>query len=503
MKNAIKIILTYTMIVMLSNFISSAKITSAQVLVSNEPSFTITFSGLEETVLSPRQWGLEGTPDGGVSFLRTNNTINMWFTANSETAYLIGSTFEQLAPYKLINDTAETVLKPSGTGFDKNYAGPGTVIRAANGTDLLMFYHAEDHTCGGDKARISIGLARSSDGGITWTRQGQIITGRDVSLLCPKFNGAGYPSVVLSPDNQYLYLYFVDWDSDYQHGPDEVHIARALRSSDGMPGTWLKYKNGNFSQPGLAGDSDPVIHRTNIDAGYAGNPSVSFNINLNRYLAIITSRDGFYYTSSINGIEWDTPKIFWAFSNPVNAGDPWYSYASLLSVDQNSQSTTNQTGYLYYAHGLWQQYHTMTRRAVKIGFNVFLPVVINNQQTILRSCQTFTTGEVRTVGSESFVVGDIEIDGIKQYDLKEKEGTIAFFNRNSSVLAPWGAACYQGGQQFLNQIMQNEFAHGCGNGCSKVRFVTVSLNSQQNAQCYYPDGTVKELQNNTNETWCP
>ena len=98
------------------------------------------------------------------------------------------------------------VFAPSGPGtaaFDADYAGPGNIFPAANATDLLMVYHAENHLFSGvDYAGTpfyaGIGLARSSDGGVTWQRQGQIISAHDPQQVTQSSPGAGAstPTVV-------------------------------------------------------------------------------------------------------------------------------------------------------------------------------------------------------------------------------------------------------------------------------------------------------------------
>ncbi len=257
--------------------------------MSDDPSstdpFALGFTGPEETVISNGQWGLNWLPDENISFIKSGGNVHVWFAARKESYYLRGPTIESLQPHQVdVNGNAVPVLLPSGSDFDRDYAGSASVIRAANGSDLLMFYHAEDQTCGGDNAKVGIGLARSSDGGATWTKQGQIISSPQVPTDCnySGFRGAGNPSVFVSQDSQYIYMYYMEWLSTR---PDSISLARAARTSDGIPGSWFKYHNGNFNEPGLGGASDAVIQRANEIAGYAVISSVTYNLLLRRYLA--------------------------------------------------------------------------------------------------------------------------------------------------------------------------------------------------------------------------
>jgi hypothetical protein len=331
-------------------------------------SLTISFTGPEETVISNGAWGLYCMPDEQMSFLNTNGLLSVWFTGNGSAQLFRGSNFNTLNPYLTNQGSTVPVLAPSATGFDADYAGPGSVIQAANGSDLLMVYHAETQyaTCGKAAAKASIGIARSSDGGQTWTRLGQIITGQEAVPQCTtQFNGSGAPSIALSPDGNYFYVYFMDWGTNY---PTAIHLARALRTSDGLPGSWFKYYLDDFTQPGIGGHSDPVISRPSASALWAGFHNISFNSYLNRYLAVVTCQDGWYCTSSPDGISWQLPQPFFQFPvayNQLTNGDPRYLYPTLLSHEQQSQLTTSQAGYLYYGHGVYGiECHHMARRPV-------------------------------------------------------------------------------------------------------------------------------------------
>ncbi len=124
-----------------------------------------------------------------------------------------------------------------------------------------MIYHAENHEFAGQHYTTvpfyaSIGLARSSDNGVTWTSTGQIISGmtpKPSTLPSRQALGAGNPSVIVA--GGFIYVYFVDWNLT---APDSIYVARATVSSDGAPGAWQKYYNGSFSQAGLGGLSTPV-----------------------------------------------------------------------------------------------------------------------------------------------------------------------------------------------------------------------------------------------------
>ena len=257
------------------------------------------------------------------------------------------------------------------SGFDKDYAAPGSVLEIPGSTDLLMIYHGEDQTCGANKTTVGIGMARSSDDGLTWHKIGQIISGQNLSKKCQRFIGAGVPNAIFMPDG-YLYVYYVDWSGQ---GIDEIHVARVSSANLDSPSAWKKFNAATgWTGQGLNGSSTAVIHRAELgdQTVYASLPHVSYNTKLHRYLALWTSRSGFYTASSTDGLNWAETKQIWAF--PEGSADEcghgntiWYSYASLLSPSEASQQVSSDNGYLYYARGECNQPHQMVRRSFHIS----------------------------------------------------------------------------------------------------------------------------------------
>jgi hypothetical protein len=230
------------------------------------------------------------------------------------------------------------------------------VLPSVNGRDLIGIYHAEQHPCANGAFLRAFGVARSSDNGVTWTRQGQIAR----SGLAPPASGdcsfgvygPGDPMATRSPDGKYLFVYFNDRVPNH---PDEIYLARAPIESDGAPGAWMRYAAGSFTSPLLGGQGDVAIPRGNPGTTtiYAGAGSVSWNAFLGAFLSVNMSMDGFYYTTSVDGITWTVPRLLinehsWNDTN-ISADTPVAEYPSFLSLDQNSDQTTSRTGYLYYA----------------------------------------------------------------------------------------------------------------------------------------------------------
>jgi hypothetical protein len=354
--------------------------------VNNFP-FTATLGSPEQTVLPWGQQGMTFFPDGPISYQIRNKTIHAWFSGGGQTFHVTGPDFDHLTAAPVIAGNAVPVLGPSGQGFDAGYAGSYGVVPALSGSDLLMIYHGEQYPggpgTGGTCTVEGIGLARSSDGGITWTRQGQIISSQGAIVPCSSggqaFQGAGNPTVALSTDKQ-LYLYFNDIlnTADPNNPPgagDGVRLARTSLASDALPGSWLKYFKGSFSQPALGGSSTTLIFRGNPAAIYFGSQSVSYNVYLGRYMMVGMGADGVYYTSSVNGTTWDTPKQLWAVPaitavSNLKVGDRWVDFISYLTHEQPAHTLTGQSGFLYFAQGTKMANNPFFRNLGRIPVNL-------------------------------------------------------------------------------------------------------------------------------------
>jgi len=339
-----------------------------------EPELVLT--GEQEVVIGNGQWGLYHTPDEHISYYQTDSVYHIWLTSTGGAHHFTSTDFDELIPANTEGAKSIPAFTESGEGFDRDYAGPGSVIRASDGQDLLMFYHGEyQWDEGGYYA--TIGLARSPDAGETWERLGPVITGRLPRPDPPPWPGAfgaGGPCALVDHSDGFIYIYYLDWGAPLFPESD-IHLARSPISSDGAPGSWQKYFQGKFDEPGIDGNSEPVIRGPSSTGFWAGFPSVSFNVFLDAYLAVFVSADGFYYSTSWDRINWTVGKKLLTRNETPDRGEPWHLYPSLLSPSQLTDSTTDETGYLYYGYGIYNVTpHYMVRRAVKVGW---APVAAN------------------------------------------------------------------------------------------------------------------------------
>ena len=246
---------------------------------------------------------------------------------------------------------------------------------AANGSDLLMIYHAENHLfngvlSSGSPFYAAIGLARSSDQGVTWTRQGQIIGAHDPQVQSQASGGAGASTPSAITSNGFIYVVYREIDP--QSGVSGFAIARAPTSSDGAPGSWQKYSNGGFNTPGLGGAFTPL--NITLDPSAPADmrqPQISFNTYLNQFLMTCVGNGGIYALTSPDLINWSPGTVILQAPVPdstVNTETmPFNWYPTIISTDESSDQTSDQTGYLYYAKGSGDSNnHFMYRRTFSI-----------------------------------------------------------------------------------------------------------------------------------------
>ena len=275
--------------------------------------------GERKVLLHDGQHGLKYFPDGAMAVLRTQPAYRILMAAGVSSWLLEGRGMDSLVPVK-------KVLASGGKGsFDNGYAGISGAYRDETSGELLVLYHAEDQEGMGRLFNdvpgfyCSIGLAESSDDGMSFTKTGPVIT----SCL-PKDpkgtrdQGCGEVCVLPDKSGQYLYAYYTDHSRIGGRGV-QICMARSLLADHGKPGSWRKFCEGSFSQPGLGGQDTPVISAKDMEAD-AIFPQVTyskvlkkyvmvFNINVYRELAAgqRPERSGIYIAFSDDGLAWSTP----------------------------------------------------------------------------------------------------------------------------------------------------------------------------------------------------
>lgn len=318
--------------------------------------------------------GISHYPDGHVSFAREGDTLNV-FLADQDSTYLLqGKSLETLEFHKRNNGIPVPVMEPQTSVnevWERDYAGTGSVLKIGN--KYYFFYHAEERYTpdSSNNLRASIGIGVSEDGGKTVKNRKQILTGKGAIKPGPEkesFTGNGQPCAVKVNDGKtnYIYLYHTNWQPGKQDG---ISVARAEVLASGDLGEWKKHvkrdNKNQFIEPGIDGDCDPVIMAPQENI-YAALASISYNSNLGKLLAVFETAKGFWSCTSSDGINWGSYQQLMEFPGDENKN--WYSYPSLLSLDQSSDTRTSDKGILVYAKKTpTQTSHRLAYRQFVIG----------------------------------------------------------------------------------------------------------------------------------------
>jgi hypothetical protein len=287
--------------------------------------------GPQEVVFPDGYHGMHYFPDEPISVIQTS-PFTYFMVETASTVLMQGESLETAVPIG-------RVLQPGGRdSFDNGYAGISSALIDGKTKELLAFYHAEDHVgieppdWNKDLKGFygSIGLAVSNDG-TSFSKIGQIITGslpkgqsKDVA------QGVGDVSVCRDHTGEYLFAYHTDHSRLNNRGV-VICLARSRVSDAGRPGTWFKYRNGEFNEKGLGGTGDPIEVRPKAFSCDAFLPNVHYLKPMRKYVMVFnvmgyadhlkpTARQsGIYFASSEDGIKWSEPqRVLLAHSIPYN-----------------------------------------------------------------------------------------------------------------------------------------------------------------------------------------
>ncbi len=314
----------------------------------------------------PDALGMAGVPDMHTAILRqSDGSYRVWIagrfnydTVEGATGLIATSDFLSYAPVGSTT-TAQVVLPPScrpfaaacAGNFDEYYAGADWVYPAGNGTDLLMLYHGGSKTYGGVESVTfpgwgTVGLARSSDGGVTWAQRMAVITGTDAKPATPPpsgIYGAVEPGIIAA--DGYIYAFYAYFPLA---GATQIQVARAPLSGDGAPGTWTKYDQGFGSQPGLGGIGSPVIATAGTACTRPAQPWPVRSAYLSAYVLVFLCQQGWFFSASSDLVSWTVPTQFFVepggeFQGPTDEN-------IILVTPGNPAQQIGQTGYALYAH---------------------------------------------------------------------------------------------------------------------------------------------------------
>lgn len=281
-------------------------------------------------------------PDEPVSVL-SRSPLKFLMVVGDKTVLMEGSSFEKAKPSKVVLEPS----KKAGT-YDEHYTGISSVYVDAKKKEVLGFFHAEKPTGGKNKEGThrfyaTIGLAVSEDGGQTFKKIGPIICGPAED---PDWKGTAQGnadvSVCLDHTGKWLYAYYTEHSrKDPATGKTRSVITCMARSKveDGArPGTWKKYYNGSFDEPGLGGKDSEVAN--------CWAPQVTYIPEMKKYV-MLGNRGCVGFYSSDDGIKWANPVILFKMDDVPMIG---HEIAIHPCLHIEKASATEATGYVFYAY---------------------------------------------------------------------------------------------------------------------------------------------------------
>lgn len=257
-----------------------------------DPVFTV---GPRLTVLGDKAGGLSMFPEAPITILKTTPQFEVLIPAAMKTAYCKGPSMDKLT-------ATGFALSPSmGRSYDRVSAHITSTWKDPASGDLYAVFSANDSDevpripgpgIGYRGRYYTAALAKSTNGGASFEKLGAILS-VPKNASASAMQGNAFGAVVMSPDKQWLYLYYGDMYMGMLYGGIQTSVARAPVASKGMPGSWMKWFAGDWQVPGLStidsasgsgAESSPVIANHVSLFGDAMHPHVSWSDKLGAYV---------------------------------------------------------------------------------------------------------------------------------------------------------------------------------------------------------------------------
>jgi len=283
-------------------------------------------------------------PDTRTSWIKSENGIIVFGSAGVNSVRMEGKNWANLGK-------AEVVMTPDNTqneiGFN-GYRGLSTVIRRDNGA-LVGIIHKENWKSQGQHFPFTaeIECAVSYDDGHTWTKPVTVLSGKGVEKNAADVQGIGQPGCIVDSKGN-LFTYYIDWQ-----GPDNIHLAKVDLSDVENPDAWKKWDGQGFNQPGIGGDSVPVVESDN---SYVALPQLLWDSERSMFVMLNEQDKGFYVRTSADGISWNEEQMIVKVPSPLSTRkteNDWYSYPTIISGSDDQFIIGNAQKYLLTSRGIY------------------------------------------------------------------------------------------------------------------------------------------------------
>jgi hypothetical protein len=357
--------------------------------------------GRQEILMGPGFEGLSYFPDQPIAIL-SRKPLTFLTAVGNETVLFGGPNWRDL-------HLLGKVLQAGGNGsFDNGYAGVGGVF--VDGPRVYAFYHAEDQENlesnyskrNNQRAFIaSVGCARSDDGAKTFQKVGQVLTSAHPRKPGAECAGLGDISICLDKTRSYLYAHYSDYSRHADQGV-QISVARSPLERKGEPGSWKKYFDGGFDQPGLGGLESHVLS-WHSRGGDAYSPSVVFCEGIGKYLMVFCVVDysevrlgkeskrpknsGIYLCDSEDGVQWGEPVQLFASHALLRVGTQDVVHPTLVLDTTKGNVVRGVLLHAYTPNWAEVPHHlagrTITLSPKKLPLSVTKPDTQNLEQTYL------------------------------------------------------------------------------------------------------------------------
>ena len=222
-----------------------------------------------------------------------------------------------------LNPNPDPTVDPFYSAYD--YIGGGPVYRVPQGMpgagSLLLLYHAEIPTVTTQSFYAVLGLAASSDEGMSWTDLGEIIRVNQGYRIDIDGFDIGDSNIALSTDGKYFNIYFPDWLANgTTHWGNTITFASVARAPIASvlsaafgdhphAVTFTKFYEGWRFEQGLGGYS----RNLNPQQSYGGELQVAYNADLKAYQLLMNAGVVVYYADSKDGMNWSPLAVFHDF----------------------------------------------------------------------------------------------------------------------------------------------------------------------------------------------
>jgi hypothetical protein len=332
--------------------------------------------------------GLHHFPDGPLSILSARPLRFLMPVAN-KTVLVTGRDFGNLT-------SQVEIMGPSGSGPDANYAGVYSIWRRGPNDRFIAIYHGENHegmglmegnNINGAVWSVCIGMIDAATGHVE--RRGEIlradkpkrpIVGRPHEIAALRIQGLGEPSMTPDRNGDYLLCYYTEASNRLDRRVC-ICVARSPIEENGLPGSWKKFYDGQWDEPGMGGHDTPVL---TAQGGDAGQSFVTYIKQWERYLIVFchqgfkdfeagqAKQSGVYLATSKDGVRWTAPQRIMAAMTVPKTGRPFLQHPTLLV---SSVTKDRLQGKLFHAHSpQWPTPHHLAASPITIQLRTQRPV---------------------------------------------------------------------------------------------------------------------------------